>query len=64
MPGGQVTYPLLVEVQHGTAVNPAKYCEIIFIRSTLNFMLFVGRAIHEFKITTNYSFTIVILRII
>ena len=33
-------------------------CEIIFIRWTFNFMFFVGRAIHEFKIPLKYFFTL------
>ena len=38
--------------------------EIIFIRWTFNFVYFVGRAIHKFKILTKYSFTLVLFSII
>jgi len=40
------------------------YCEIIFIRLRFNFMFFMGRAIHEFQIPTEYLLTLVTLRII
>ena len=34
------------------------YCEIIFIHWKFNFVFFMGRAIHKFKIPTKYLFTI------
>jgi len=34
---------------------PIKDCHIIFIHWTFNFVCFVGRAIHEFKIPTKYN---------
>jgi len=37
------------------------FCEIIYIRWTFNFVYFVGRAIHEFKIRTKYLFIIIII---
>jgi len=41
-----------------------KYCEIIFIHWTFNFVYFVGWAIHHFKIPLKYFFNLVILGII
>jgi len=34
-----------------------RYCEFIYIRCIFNFVYFVGRAIHEFKIPTKYFLT-------
>ena len=45
-------------------VFTVNYCEIYFIRWIFNFVFFMGRAIHEFKIPTKYLFTFVILCII
>ena len=41
-----------------------KYCEIIYFPRRFNFVYFVGRAIHEFKIPTKYLFILVILHVI
>ena len=40
------------------------YCEIIFICWTINFVFFVGSAIHKFKIPVELLFIPVNLRII
>jgi len=40
-----------------------RYCEIINIRWTFNFVYFVDRAIYEFKIPMKYVFTLDILHI-
>jgi len=41
-----------------------RYCEIIYIHWTFNFMYFMGRAMHKCKIPTKYLFTLVILHIV
>jgi len=35
---------------------PVAYCKIIFIRWTFNFIVFVSKAIQEFKIPTIYIY--------
>ena len=42
-------YPLLLSELSKVALQ-CTYCEIIFIRWTFNFMYFVSKTIHEFKI--------------
>ena len=37
-----------------TMLYPDSYCEIIFICWTFNFVYFMGRKIHKFKIPTQY----------
>ena len=44
--------------------NNLKYCEIILIRWTFNFMYFVDKTIHEFNIPMKYLFTLVIFNVI
>jgi len=44
--------------------NSLLNCEIIFIRWTFNFIYFVGRTIHQFKIPTNYSFNLLVVCLI
>jgi len=37
------------------------YCELIFIRWTFNFVYFMGRKVHKFKIPTNCWFNLIVV---
>jgi len=67
-------YIVLPLPKHCSTISLFKFCvlkslyriywEIIFIHWTFNFVFFMGRAIHEFKIPTKYLFTSFLLHII